>query len=357
MSYQLKMCHGALDDLNGSVVLRGVVDPGSFGNIKVGEYQRGEARSAHITKLVKALHAGARFPDIEIGSRGGSFRERDGCFYLDNDCYVVDGLQRLTAAKRFLAEKPNTPLHIGALVHFNTEEKWERERFKTLNLDRSKVSPNVLLRNEVDSPSIQALRAMTASDNAFMLRGRVCWTQRMARDDLLSAMSVVKVIGVLHNHFGPGLSTRLDELVGSVDKTYEIIGQNIWRANVRSFFDVVDQAFGLRVVTYRDLSPQLKIGFLSTLARVFADHSSFWEGKRLKVEKYEIEKLHLFPLRDPGILALTSSGSKANPMLYARMIQHLNSNRRTRRLVKWNGQVADGMLDVGLEGPDDGNSD
>src|SRR3989344_8325881 len=96
MGYKLKVVNGALDELNGNIVLRGVIDPGCFPSIEVGSYQREEARASHIAKLVKALNSGARFPDVEIGVRGGDYRERDGAFYIEHDCFVVDGFQRLT---------------------------------------------------------------------------------------------------------------------------------------------------------------------------------------------------------------------------------------------------------------------
>lgn len=347
MSYKLKVVNGALDELNDDIVLRGVIDPGCFCDIKVGVYQREEARASHIAKLVRALIAGARFPDIEIGIRGNDYSERDGIFYIKHDCYVVDGFQRLTAGKRFLAEDPNREVHIGALLHFGTTEEWERERFKTLNLDRARVSPNVILRNEVDSQVVKALYSMSENDKEFVLRGKISWNQRMARGELLGALLVMKVIGVLHNHIGPGMSSRIEDLVASMDKTLGIIGVNVWRANVRTFFSVLDQAFGVRSIAYRDLSAHIKGGFMYTLARIFADHQTFWEGQRLEVARHDIEKLRAFPIRDPGIVALiASSGSKANPLLYARLIQHMNSGRRTRKLVKWDGQPASEILEL-----------
>lgn len=361
MAYKLKVVNGALDELNGNIVLRGVIDPGCFSDIKVGAYQREEARNGHIMKLAKALKSGARFPDIEIGIRGHNFREREGAFYIDHDCYVVDGLQRLTAAKRLLAEDNGNRerIHIGALMHFGTTEDWERDRFKTLNMDRARVSPNIILRNEVHSQVVRTLVNMTENDKEFVLRRRICWKQRMARSDVLGALMAMKVCGVLHLHFGPGLSSRVEDLVKSMDKTFDVIGVNNWRANVRMFFWVLDQAFGVQTIVYRDLSAHIKGGFLFALARIFADHQTFWEGQRLVVARHDVEKLKAFPIRDPGILSLiANSNSKMNPMLYGRLIQHMNSCRRTRKIIKWNGQPASEIPDIISEDDDesgDGN--
>jgi hypothetical protein len=84
-----------------------------------------------------------------------------------------------------------------------------------------------------------------------------------------------------------------------------------------------------------------------TLARILADHKTFWEEKRLVVGRHDIDKLRSFPIKDPGILDLISaSGSKMIPLLYSRLVGHLNSGRRTRRLLKWNGQATDGVPDM-----------
>jgi hypothetical protein len=141
-----------------------------------------------------------------------------------------------------------------------------------------------------------------------------------------------------------------------MDKTFVIVGANTWRANVRTFFWALDQAFGVQSIAYRDLSSHIKGGFLFALARVFADHQTFWEDKRLTMAKYDIEKLRSFPIRDPAITAMiASSGSKLNPLLYAQLIRHMNSGRRTRKIVKWNGLPASEIPDAVLEDSGDGN--
>jgi hypothetical protein len=209
------------------------------------------------------------------------------------------------------------------------------------------VSPNVILRNEVQSQVVKALCAMSENDKEFVLRGKICWGQRMARGELLGALLTMRVIGMLHCHFGPGISSRVDEIVLSMDKTFGIVGANVWRANVREFFALIDQAFGIRNIAFRDLSPHIKGGFMVTLARILADHKTFWEEKRLVVGRHDIDKLRSFPIKDPGILDLISaSGSKMIPLLYSRLVGHLNSGRRTRRLLKWNGQATDGVPDM-----------
>lgn len=348
-AYKVKVLNGAMDVRRiadkDCLVLRGVIDPGSIADVQIGEYQREAGSLSDLSKLIAAMKRGEQIPDVEIGVRGGDVREKDGAFYIYSDCFVVDGLQRLTAVKRVLAEVGmDAPVHLGGLFHIDTDEEWERNRFKILNLYRRRVSPNVILRNEKDSLAVQSLYAMCADGREFVLRGRVSWGQKMGRGELIPAFGLLKVAGQLHAHFGPGLSTSLEQLISAVDKTYAKMGPNIWRANVRAFFEVVDHAFGLRTIAYRDLSPQIKGGFLRTVARVAADHQNFWEVNRLKVKQVDLAKLRQFPIRDPGIVELASTSSPVNEMLYAKIVQHLNSGRRSGKLLKWDGGQADGIL-------------
>jgi hypothetical protein len=344
----VRVKNGALDELKGNIVLRGVIDHLCLDSLLIGPYQREEARPEHINSLVKALKDGGRFPDIEVGIRGNNYHEQHpGVFVLQHACYVIDGFQRLTAVRRFLQESEDAPeVSLGALLHFDTTEEWERGRFKTLNVARARLSPNVLVRNEVQSAVVKSLLSMAENDKDFVLRGKISWGQRMSRGELLGALMVLKVIGMLHSHSGPGMSTKVDQLVASMDKTLAIVGVNIWRANVRTFFDVLDQAFGVRTIAYRDLSIHIKGTFMLTLARLFADHQTFWKGQRLDIAAYDIGKLRTFPIRDPSMERIISAGgSKVNALLYAQLISHLNSGRRTRKIFDWSGQVATGVFD------------
>ena len=346
----VKVLNGALDEFNGNIVLRGVIDPLTLMNIKVDSYQREERSVSDLSKMVTALKAGRQLPDIEIGVRGDDYKERDGVFYISLPSYVIDGLQRITSCKRYLAEIPTGTPRLGAMFHFGSTFAFEKERFKILNGGeggRVPVSANVLLRNSTDeSLSVASLMAMSQNDKEFVLRGKICWNQRKGRGELMNALSVLKVIGFLHSHFGPGRSQRYYELMKSTDKTMDIIGPITWRANVRAYFDFLDQAFGVKSIRYVDLSAHIKFGFMRTLSQVFADHKSFWTDTKFTIDPRDFQKMRAFPINDPGVLALIGTGGGVNPLLYQKIVSHLNSGRRTTRMVKWNGQAADGVMQL-----------
>ena len=361
MAYQVKVQNGALDMHNKSVILRGVIDPSSFDRIQVASYQRERRTLPKLKGMIAAIKAGEQMPDIEIGVRGENYNERDGCFYLHDDCYTVDGLQRLTACQRVIAENPSVNVRLGAMFHFNTTEKWEKDRFRAVNAGdggRIAVSPNILLRNSADEcKTVDALMKMSASDKEFVLRGKVSWGQNKGRGELLTALSVLKVSGHLHSHFGPGRSTKYTELMKACDKTLLIVGPNIWRANTREFYAVIDRTFGISKIAYADLINHIKFGFLRVLAQVFADHANFWEGTKLTVSRRDEDKLRQFAIGDPAVSGLISAGGGVNPVLYQILVAHLNSGRRTNRLVKWNGQPADGAMSMNANTDEEIDSD
>src|ERR1039458_5813962 len=201
----VKMIHAALDEEGGEIILRGVVDPASLIHLKVDEYQREILPLSKINVLANAITNGS-VPDIDLGMRGGSFLERDGAFYLQDPVYIVDGLQRTTAAMEVM--KKNVVPHLGATVHFNTTEVWERNRFRVLNVSRVKLSPSILLRNlKVDNEAIEMLYHLCL-DSKFVLHNRVCWQQRMQRDHLVQATQLVKAAGFLHSRFGGSLKSE-----------------------------------------------------------------------------------------------------------------------------------------------------
>lgn len=129
MRKSIKLCCAALDELNdGTIVIRGVVDHDSLQHLKVDEYQREVQPLASLMKLVNAFKMGTRVPDIELGMRGGNFIDREGAYYLQDEVYIIDGQQRVKAARHGMTTGVLESPHIGCVVHCNTTKEWERDR-------------------------------------------------------------------------------------------------------------------------------------------------------------------------------------------------------------------------------------
>jgi hypothetical protein len=107
------------------------------------------------------------------------------------------------------------------------------------------------------------------------------------------------------------------------------------KENIKTFFDLVDEVWGVRVVQYRELSPHLRGGFLMMLARFLSNHLDFWrgdDGHKLFIEVDIRRKMGSFPINDPGIAPLTSSAGASRHVLLDYFVNHINSGKRTKKL-------------------------
>lgn len=334
----VKVTNAAMDESplrGGTIILRGVLDPDSLKNLMFDDYQREALPLSSLRKLTTAIKNGESLPDIEIGMRGARTRDSKDTYYLQDDCYVIDGQQRVNACRNAMAE--GVLIHLGATIHFNTDKVWERERFRILNSSQIKVSPNILIRNiRSEHPAVNMLYAMTdPANNAFCLAGKVSWGQKMNRGELTTALNLLRTTGRLHGHLGPSSGSRYDELAVQLDNIADKVTLVMMRDNVKTFFDCVDQTWGIRTVKYRELSRHLSANFLYMVSRVLSNHTDFWKNgssSRLFIDADMRRKFASFPLTDPSISQLIAAGGKANNMLYDYFVRHINSGRRTGRL-------------------------
>jgi hypothetical protein len=263
--------------------------------------------------------------------RGDEFHEREGAFYLMSPIYVIDGLQRITAALRNVADGDEP--HLGAMVHFETTEAWERDRFEDLNLGQTGLSNNVILANmSATNRAARIVRSIADTDQAFVLKGCITWTQNMRRGDLITAITFYKVSGQLHAHMATGMIGSVRDIPRAFDKLIDNIGERTFRANVRTFFDILNMCFSIRAVAFRNEAVALKSTFMLALARLFSRHEDFWEGNKLVVPKHVLDRLNQFPVADPTVRSLAGSSGNAVAMLEGLMVEHINRGRRTRLL-------------------------
>lgn len=336
----VKIIDGALHESSlrgGTLILRGVIDASTFPMLKFDDYQREALPTSSRKNLINALKKGDTLPDIEIGMRGSDARERSGVWTLHDDCFVIDGQQRVLSSQDFLTEHPEEKTFLGAAIHFDTDKEWERERFRVLNSQRVKVSPNVLLRNlREDHLVLSKLYDMTMlSDETWCLGGRISWDQNMKRGKLITALNFLKTVGALHGHISAGKDYSLGKIGPGLDLLAQRVGIPQMQNNISTFFDVVDGAWGVKKVQYRELSVHLAGSFLGMLARFFSDHLDFWKGAneyKFVVERDIRNKIGTFPVNDPGIAPLTSSQGASRHVLYGLFVKHVNSGKRTKKL-------------------------
>ena len=320
----------------GSVIIRGSIDPESLYQLKVGDYQREVLGIEIHNKLVTAIQ-GSVVPDIELGSRSATYKADGKKLIIDGPVFIIDGLQRVSAAKLMIERSEVGVPYIGVMVHMNTTEEWERERFRILNMDRTKLSPNVLLRNMKETNLAVALAwdLTETEDEAtnFVLANRVTWKQKPKVSDLITASMLIKVMGRLHSHLGRTKSSTLSGLVPAMEAMLLTVGEEVVRDNTVYYFGMVDECFNIRDVHYRG-APYLSSTFMISLARLLSEHSNLWRGDRLFVEAPLVRKLKLFKINDPQVGALCRSGGSSSDILYMMLVEHMNSGKRTKQLAR-----------------------
>lgn len=352
----VKVQSAALDEAkDGKIILRGVIDPETLVNLLTDDYQREAQPVSSLSDILEALKAGESLPDIELGMRGEKFREDDSrgntVVSLQGEVYIIDGLQRVTAARHHMLKHPGIPVRIGATIHFNTNKEWERERFRVLNLLRRKVSTNILLRNKRESSrAVDMLYRLSTTDKTFVMNEKVSWAQNMNRSEMISALTLVKITGLLHSHLVPNRGTSMEDVVRGLNKAVETVGIQSIKANVKTFFDLIDECFGIRSVKYKDSAVHIRSAFLLMMARILSDHKTFWQDdqeKELFVDKPLRSKLSKFPVTDPTVITLVGSSGPSDKMLYTLIVDHINSGKRSKRLSSryGNGGSSLGVVD------------
>lgn len=350
----VRLRNAGLTEVNGEVIAQGFLDLDSINQLRVGDYQRevlkttGSSRNRR-TGIEIAVSQGARLPTIVIGMRGQNFRSSGDDILLYDPLFIVDGLQRVSALKEHANKHPEDikNLLIGAEVRFATNREVEKELFQTLNLRRTSMSPNVILRNLRDTHrAVLTLYGLSTNDSTSPLFERVQWTQRKNRGELLTALSVVQVADTLHRHITPiglgkaptgkgtgktsgsGALTR----VTTLDRRANTIGLKTFRENVVEFFDALDETWGFRKIEYSELATHLRGNFMQVLAQLFSDHDDFWSGDRLVVSALHKKRLALFRIDDPNIVKLAGGSNTTKPILYSLLRDHMNKGMKKNRL-------------------------
>lgn len=343
MQPKVKIINAALDELDdGSLLLRGVIDPGSLRHLKIGPYQRGVLSEKKILELM-AAHRSGGVNDIDLGMRGFRTEDEDNgrTFYLLDPVFIIDGQQRWTAGIRVMDDDPPVLPHIGAAIRFGTDVNTERALFKVLNLKPTKLSPNVVLRNEKDEGNAAIAELFRLTHNqTFPLRNRVQWGQTANKTELITATVYVQTVGRLHSHFGYGRGTEAVKVARGLDGILRQIGKPAFVANVQAFFELMEECWGLSNVEFRGAT-FLKGSFLMTLAAVLSDHEDFWTGDRLTIPGSLGLKIGRFSIKDPQIMQLAGSGGMARKYLYKLLVDHINSGKRTKQLRPRNRAGAD----------------
>lgn len=324
------------------VVLIGRIADDSLGHLKVDRYQRERRTKSQLYQMVSALESGEVLPVIDLGLRGSNYHKQgQDTYVLRGECYVIDGLQRSTATMLYLDKHPQNTVDLLAMVHFGTDEPFERKRFDRLNNTPKKVSATKRLFNtglDDEHRAVMTLIGLSNNDREFPLYKKVAWDQTMHRDKLINGVVLTTVANSLHHHVSAAASVdRIHNMANKAQVIADTIGLYQFRENVKTFFTLIEKVYGISNVQYRSATPYLRKRFLSVLALLLSDHIDFWRGKNdneLFIPMDHRRKLASFPYDDPHVAALCSGGNIANKMLYSLIEDHLNKGKSKNRLTK-----------------------
>ena len=265
--------------------------------------------------MMKALENSGGVAALALGMRGHSFTRGDGNFFLHDPIYVIDGLQRRTAALEVL--KKGIQPRVGVTIHFDTTEAWETTRFELLNTSRAKLSAGVLIRNlSNENPAIKVLYDL-GFDPSFALANRVSWDERMKPTHIIQGHLLLNATAQLHRRLGPDLTSRRHAVTcAGLQKVIERIGPNALRDNIKRYWDVLDECFNIRGIERASAPPHTKGDFLKAISNVFADHQDFWKDSTFTVSSDLRRKLTLFNIHEPSIARLCGSPGIGETMLY-----------------------------------------
>ena len=333
----VRLDQATLDDKGGQIVAHGWLNLEALQNLRVGDYQREILEVAGRKSSIRdAVKNDVRLPDIMLGMRGQKYTSRGGAMLLENDVFIIDGLQRVAALRKHAVDNPEeaAKVRIGAEVRFDTTRDTEETLFTILNVKRRAMSPSVILRNKRNhSDGVAILYGLSMNDKNFALYGKVCWDQEMHRGELTTAVSFAKACITLLRHTAPG--GRQISNSGSLPKTLDAMananGLHNFRANIMAFYEILDEAWGLRGIKYSDRATHTRVNFMIQLAAVFSDHEEFWDVNKLVLDASQKSKLKSFPIEEPTIIRLAGAGSAAGMLLYRHIIDHFNKGRQASR--------------------------
>lgn len=324
--------------------IRGPLDTSTIHLIKVDLYQRGSRDDAHRKRLMEAFKRGDPVPDVELGLRGNNIIAIGApddtvpqIIETKDDLYNMDGLQRVSALIQCMKENPKFKADLSCRIQLHTTRETEEQLFLIFNKGRKQVPNNIHLRNlHTSVKCIGLLKRLSEDDPSFALHRRICWIDKLRDHEFSLAQPIVKALRCLHSRH---VSSSVDSIIALADSLNELenkIGMELFEANTRYFFNVVDKCWEVRSIVLSGTPYCMKYEFLKSLGNLFGRHTNFWEGCRLIVPDVYIEALKKFPFSDKNVKDdISERGKKACNKVYHRLVNFLDSKRRVNKLIKF----------------------
>jgi hypothetical protein len=321
------------------IVIRGELEPETLPDLEVDWYQRGQVNPKKIKELMAGIEANSdNIPDLTIGMRGKTYDiTNDGGVVLHDPTFIIDGFQRWTASM-LLMEKKTLP-YLGVKAFLPSDIDFELKMFRDLNSKRTSMSASVLLRNEKEYSRVAATLWGLSRDPKFALDGRVAWDQQVEKTingQLLRGITLLDVLFRMHSHVDTVVFTRGNVIkrVYALEKVIDAVGLQRARDNLTTFFDVVDEAWGIRGAQLKYNETFLTVGWLMALAKLFSDHREFWrDDVELQVPANHMRDLKRIKWSDPKLEMMARGNATMQEHLKSAFLDIMNKGKSSGRLV------------------------
>ncbi|HEU5187201.1 MAG TPA: hypothetical protein VFT87_01725 [Candidatus Saccharimonadales bacterium] len=309
-------------------VIRGVLLPEYFGALHIPDYQRAAMidHKKHVDLFEALSPEGIGVPeDMTCCDRTMHYKATGASTFTITtaNLIVLDGHQRTVASWARLEQNLTTD-PLGVKIFFGTTLQEEIQTFYQVNRLQTKVHTHVHLRNRSDIAAATELKEMAEVAAGFPT---VQWDRSSSGREITGHM-LFEVACVLHGYPWKGDDREIIDALGEVSRH---IGTDLLVHNVRLFFKAVQRAFAKeKLVEYR-----YRIDLLRAVAKLFAEHSNFWEAsdpKKLRVLAEDINKLSTV---NHKILHSTLGRGATSDML-STLFQVLNRQRETNQLQRRN---------------------
>lgn len=307
-------------------------------------YQR-DPIPGHVDKIAVAIRNGEDIdmPPLILHARGDRYTVNGKTISIDNHVFLVDGLQRWSAADivneeilagEFEGEEPC----LFAIVHMNSVTEEEARKFKIVNTTSKRINPNKMLLNMaiIDKrPGVKLLHDLSTSEGSFPLFERIQWDDQKKTKSLVTARIFSFTAMALHG-FVP--ASNYEAMANGLDRTLTHIGPNKFTTNIKIFYDkIIEGIWGIRDIAIVKHAHHIKSGFLWCLAEVFSMNKDIFFNKEgiLSVSVKDMQKLRTLPMKDKSFAAFCAAQDGPNrTTLINAIADHMNHYRRGPMLKK-----------------------
>lgn len=337
----IKLRNGLLvEPRGGRVVIRGELEPETLSSLKIEWYQRGLVSQTKIKDMMQGIEAdSSNIPDLTLGMRGTNFTITNNDVVLHDDTYIIDGLQRWTAGILLTEKSPPFFPYLGVKAFTLSDINFELKMFRELNSKRTAMAASVLLRNEKEYSRVAATLFGLGGDKKFAMCDRIAWEQRVDTrfgGQLLRGITLLDILMSLHRHV-PSWSRERGSVLRrlySVEKVIGSVGLQQARENLITFFDAVDEAWGIRDSQIKYSETFITPGWLIALAIVFSDHREFWRENAVLYIPRDLQRdLKKLRWSDQKLNMLARGNQSGRDELVRQFVDMLNKGKTTNRLV------------------------